>query len=953
MKTRIWLQGMSSLFLVIAMTLSVVQPGLAADSTLAQPVGGNAVYDPVTGALAFVGSEPGMAAASLFANPSAASPAENAAAFTSVYAGQMGLKDVSADLTLAKTSRESDGRSTVGYQQSYQGVPVFGGEVIVNTNAQGAMLSLTAKTSPNLKADINPTLTAEDAIATAIPAIAKYNNLDAASFTASAPKLQIYDSRLLNPDGIPPRLVWNMVISAPDAGISEVALVDAHNGTIVLHYSQMDSVALPPDPSTDASGVKPNSPGVLGLPHIAVYTLNHTTPSPDATSGWPGVFICNQSNRTNCDGAGGDDPDATNAYLNALDAYNFLKTYLGIDSINNAGATINSSIHYGTGYKKVFWVTQLHIAAYGDSHTKADDMAGHAISFGLLESSGAASLTLAYQPGAIAESLADMWGEFIDQTNRRGNDTAAVKWVIGEDWPDGKQRNMKDPAIAPFRDPDKMTSPNFYLGDVNSIGIYKNAGINNKAVYLMTDGATFNGKTVKGLGIAKVARIYYEAETHLLASSSTYFDLYYAVKQACNNLVGHGINAQDCDQVRAALDAVQMNSTKSNTVYPVATYCPVGKSKGNPASIFFDSLESGAAKWTRTNPSSPSWLWVPVFGNATAGLYHFEGPEPAVVSQAIAQTTYAILIPTGYPVYLFFEHWFNFETLGTNYYDGGLLLYSVDNGATWKHTAPLYASGQNYNGILASGRGNLWAGQQAFVYQVRNYVSTAFNLSSLAGKNVKFRWIMASDSSGPGSGWYVDNIQVYRCVSLPGIPKLVSPALNALSTSYTPTLVWSNVFLDLDHYVLQVAQDTTFAAPVYEVTTTTPTHTVLTPLAPNMKYYWRVRAYNQGNDAQGWSAIRYFRTSLRAPVLLFPIGASSNLKPIYNWSDVPGAKGYTIQVSRFPTFASLVVNTAIPTATSAFKSIKPLLSGKTYYWRVRTNGTNGPSAWATQMFVTP
>ena len=186
MKTRIWFKGMSSLFLVMAMTLSVVQPGLA-DSTPAQPVDGNAVYDPVTGALAFVGSEPGMAAASLLANPSTASLAENAAAFTSAYAGQMGLKDVSADLALTNTSTEPGGRSTVRYQQTYQGVPVFGGEVIVNTNAQGAMLSLTAKTSPNLKLDINPTLTADDAIATAIPAIAKYNNLDAASFTASAP----------------------------------------------------------------------------------------------------------------------------------------------------------------------------------------------------------------------------------------------------------------------------------------------------------------------------------------------------------------------------------------------------------------------------------------------------------------------------------------------------------------------------------------------------------------------------------------------------------------------------------------------------------------------------------------------------------------------------------------------------------------------------------------------
>jgi hypothetical protein len=236
---------------------------------------------------------------------------------------------------------------------------------------------------------------------------------------------------------------------------------------------------------------------------------------------------------------------------------------------------------------------------------------------------------------------------------------------------------------------------------------------------------------------------------------------------------------------------------------------------------------------------------------------------------------------------------------------------------------------------------------------VRNYVSTSFNLSTLAGKNVKFRWVMASDNSGPGSGWYVDNIQIYRCVSLPGIPKLLSPGPNALNTNYKPTLDWSSVFPDLDHYILQIATDSTFATPVYEVSTTASNHTVSKSLAPNARYYWRVRAYNQANDAQNWSAVRYFRTSLRSPTLQSPIGTSSSLRPTFNWSDVPGAKGYTIQVSQSPAFASLVVNFTILKATSTFKPTKTLASGRTYYWRVKTNGTNGPSLWAMQSFVTP
>ncbi len=953
MKTKNWLQGVSSLFLMMTMTLSVAQPGLAASAPLQPLDDGNTVYDPVTGALAFIGTEPGKPKASMLVNASSASPAMNASAFMAGYADQLGLNDVSAELALANTFTKPGGRSTVRYQQTYQGIPVFAGEVIVNTNAQGAMLSLTAKTSPNLDADITPTLTADDAVAVAIKAIAKYNKVDAASLTTSTPKLQIYDSRLLNPDGVPPRLVWNIVVSALSEGISEVVLIDARNGAIALHYNQIDSVDPSLNQSANDSGVTPAanselSSETLGFPNIGVYTLNHATPDPDDPA-WPGTFVCNQSNKAACDGAGGDDIDATRAYLNSQDAYNFMKNYLGIDSIDNAGAPINASIHYGTGNQKVFWVTGVHTASYGSGYTTADDMAGHAIGFGLIEYSGAAALVLQYQPGAIAESLADMWGEFIDQTNGRGTDTAAVKWVIGEDWPSGKQRNMQNPAIAPFLHPDKMSSPYYYLGD-DGTGIFRNAGVNNKAVFLMVNGGTFNGRTIIGQGILKIARIYYEVESQMLASASTYFDLYYAVKQACYNQIGtNGITSITCDQVRNALDAVQMNLTKSSTVYPVAKYCPTGKSKGNSASIFFESLESGTSNWTLMNPSSPSNLWHPVADSATHGQFHFEGPEPDTVSQAMA-TTNSIVIPTGYPVYMFFEHWFNFETIGTSYHDGALLLYSTDNGATWKHTSSLYASGLNYNGTIASGLGNPWAGQKAFVSYMRNYVSTSLNLSSLAGQSVKFLFLVASDSSISGSGWYVDNIQIYRCVALPGTPALISPTLNFLSTVYTPTLDWSNSIPDVSHYIVQVSTSSKFTTIVYEATTTTSVHKLTKALTPNLKYYWRVRAYNVANDSKAWSAARYFRTSLRPPVLQSPIG-SSNIHPIFNWADVPGAKGYTIQLSRVPSFSSLVLNLTIQTPTSLYKYPKTLLKGKLYYWRVRANGTNGPSLWTTKSFT--
>ncbi|MEJ7653019.1 MAG: hypothetical protein WKH64_06590 [Chloroflexia bacterium] len=48
-----------------------------------------------------------------------------------------------------------------------------------------------------------------------------------------------------------------------------------------------------------------------------------------------------------------------------------------------------------------------------------------------------------------------MFGELIDQSDGRGNDTAAVRWQMGEDLPIGDPRH-RDPTA--FNDPDGCKS---------------------------------------------------------------------------------------------------------------------------------------------------------------------------------------------------------------------------------------------------------------------------------------------------------------------------------------------------------------------------------------------------------------------------------------------------------------------------------------------------------------
>ncbi len=64
---------------------------------------------------------------------------------------------------------------------------------------------------------------------------------------------------------------------------------------------------------------------------------------------------------------------------------------------------------------------------------------------------------------------------------------------------------MEDPSL--FGQPDRMTSP-LYTGEKSDAGgVHANSGVNNKAAYLMSDGGTFNGRSVSALGVDKVAKL--------------------------------------------------------------------------------------------------------------------------------------------------------------------------------------------------------------------------------------------------------------------------------------------------------------------------------------------------------------------------------------------------------------------------------------------------------------
>jgi uncharacterized protein YkwD len=191
------------------------------------------------------------------------------------------------------------------------------------------------------------------------------------------------------------------------------------------------------------------------------------------------------------------------------------------------------------------------------------------------------------------------------------------------------------------------------------------------------------------------------------------------------------------------------------------------------------------------------------------------------------------------------------------------------------------------------------------------------------------------------------------------VPILASPANNALVRDYTPLLSWNDAMApagtSFKQYELQLDDDADFSSPTINLTTTISEFQVLTDLASNSKFYWRVRAVNTVgvvDHFSGWSVLRYFRTVILAPqsITVIPNG----LRPRFDWDDAigPGAiKNYSIQVSISPSFGTLLVNGV--TVNSFYDMLKDLPSGKTVFWRVRVNGANGPSGWSTGQYIVP
>jgi hypothetical protein len=258
---------------------------------------------------------------------------------------------------------------------------------------------------------------------------------------------------------------------------------------------------------------------------------------------------------------------------------------------------------------------------------------------------------------------------------------------------------MMDPTI--MGSPGKMSDTTLFWCNTLSDGggVHVNSGIPNHAFALMADGGAYNGYTVSGIGLTKAATIQYRALTTYLTTSSGFLDNFSAVGQSCSDLIGtDGITAANCAEVHRAMLAVEMNA-QWGCVDPFflvePSMCPAG---GTPAYVFNDGFEGNNPAWTVSSTSTTQWglQSFNVF-EGSLGLY---GPDPAVVSDhSIAMPT-SVVLPAG--ARAMFTHIPDFEYT----FDGGVVEYSTNAGATWSDATVMSDAGLQPNGPLCPDCGN-------------------------------------------------------------------------------------------------------------------------------------------------------------------------------------------------------------------------------------------------------
>ncbi len=337
-----------------------------------------------TGAARFV-RLPAESKRSLSPMGAAAAPAEKTSAFLHAHGKIFGISAPDSELALLKAASDSTGGNHLTYQQIYFGVPVFAGELKSHFDSAGRLTAINGTFVPSIAVDTTPSTTE---LAAGKAAIAAVESELEASLAVSVLGTKLYVYRTGLAQGVPGNnyLAWEVEVG-DGASVREFVYVDAHTNKIVDRL-----------------------PGIIDGMYRRAYNgrlLNGVPPEYPNTPYW-----------VEGDPFPTASTEANNMLLASQETYDFYNHAFGRDSIDGAGAIMDSIFDRGYSCPNASWNGTFISFCRGMT---TDDVTAHEWTHAYTQYTH--NLIYAWQPGALNEAYSDIFGETVDLINNRMTDT--------------------------------------------------------------------------------------------------------------------------------------------------------------------------------------------------------------------------------------------------------------------------------------------------------------------------------------------------------------------------------------------------------------------------------------------------------------------------------------------------------------------------------------------------
>lgn len=295
-----------------------------------------------------------------------------------------------------------------------------------------------------------------------------------------------------------------------------------------------------------------------------IFDAKHGEPEPPR-----GVLVRGEGDKASRDAVVNEAYDGLGA------TYDFFRQVYGRNSLDGNGMRLDAVVHYGDGFNNAFWDGQRMVFGDGDgelftSFTRSLDVIAHELAHGVTEFT--AGLEYHKQPGALNESMSDVFGSLVKQWVLK-QPAAAADWILGAEIftpmvAGDALRSLKAPGEAYNnniigRDPQPRHMDNFQVlpdtrqGDNG--GVHINSGIPNHAFFLAATAIGGNAWEAPG-------QIWYETLTKNCGPQAQFQDFADATSGVASRLFGP--SSREHRAVRDAWSAVGIRVRLSGSIAP-------------------------------------------------------------------------------------------------------------------------------------------------------------------------------------------------------------------------------------------------------------------------------------------------------------------------------------------------------------------------------------------------